>query len=101
MFLVNLLHSDCFGNLDIVKNVDYLFVIVLDQFLLHICIVILLIFRLLQEFVFIICGISTVVFRVNTSGGVFLLRVSGSARFFPAAQTICKFGNLIKKSWNL
>ena len=31
---------------------------------------------------FIFCGISTVVFLVNNSGGVFLLRVSGSARFF-------------------
>ena len=101
MFLVNLLLSDCFGLLDIVKNVDNFFMIVLNQFLLHICIVILLIFCLLQEIFFIFCGISTVVFRVNTSGGVFLLRVSGSARFFPAAQAICKFVNLIKISWNL
>ena len=29
-----------------------------------------------------ICCISTVAFLVNNSGGVFLLRVSGSARFF-------------------
>ena len=28
------------------------------------------------------CCISTVVFRVRSSGGVFLLRVSGNARFF-------------------
>ena len=28
------------------------------------------------------CGISTVAFLVNNSRGVFLLRVSGSARFF-------------------
>ena len=41
-------------------------------------------------------GISTVVFLVNSSGGVFLLRVSGSSRFFPALQLICKFGNFIK-----
>ena len=46
----------------------------------------------------IFCGISTVVFLVNNSGGVFLLRVSGSARFFPAVQTMCKFGNFIKIS---
>ena len=37
------------GNLDIVENfVDNLFVIVLHQFLLHICIVFLVMFRLLQ-----------------------------------------------------
>ena len=42
------------------------------------------------------CGISTVVFLVNKSGGVILLRVSGSARFFPGVQTVCKFGNSIK-----
>ena len=42
------------------------------------------------------CGISTVVFRVSSSDGVFLLNVSGSARFFPAVQTICKFGNFIR-----
>ena len=35
-------------------------------------------------------GISTVVFRVSNSGGVFRLKVSGNARFFPAVQTICK-----------
>ena len=43
-------------------------------------------------------GISTVVFRVSNSGGVFRLKVSGNARFFPAVQTICKFGNFIKMS---
>ena len=42
------------------------------------------------------CGISTVVFRVSSSGGVFLLRVSGNARFLPAVQNICKFGNFIR-----
>ena len=36
-----------------------------------------------------LCGLSTVVFLVNNSGGVILLRVSGSARFFPAVQTMC------------
>ena len=44
------------------------------------------------------CGISIVVFLVNNSGGVFLDRVSGGARFFPAVQTICKIGNFIKIS---
>ena len=72
--------------------------VVLYQFLPHICLVILMMFRLLQRKNFVFCGISTVVFRVNNSGGVFLLRVSGSARFFPAVQTICKFGNFIKIS---
>ena len=43
-------------------------------------------------------GLSTVVFRVNKSGGVSLLRVSGSARFFRAVQTICKFGSFIELS---
>ena len=46
----------------------------------------------------IFCGISTVDFLVKNSGGVFQLRVSGSARFFPAVQTICKFVNFIKIS---
>ena len=41
-------------------------------------------------------GISTVVFRVSNSGGVFRLNVSGKARFFPTVQTICKFGNFIR-----
>ena len=47
---------------------------------------------------FIFCCISIVVFLVNNSGGVFLLKVSGSARFFPAVLTICKIGNFIKFS---
>ena len=46
---MNLLRSDCLGNLDIVENLlDYLFVIVLHQFLLHNCMVILVMFRRLQ-----------------------------------------------------
>ena len=65
----------------------------LCQFLLHICIVILLMLHL-----FIFCDISTVVFLVNNSGGIFLLRVLGSARCFPAVQNTCKFGNFIKNS---
>ena len=52
--------------------------------------VILVMFHLLQGKIFIFYGISTVVFRVNNSGGVLLLRVSGSARFFPAVQSMCK-----------
>ena len=65
------------------------------QFLLHICILIVVMLRLLQKKL-IFCGISTVVFLVNNSGGVFLLSVSGNARFFPAFQTISRFGNFIK-----
>ena len=72
------------------------FVIVLHQFLLHVCIVILVMFHLLQGKICIFCCISIVVFRVNNSGGIFLLRVSGSARFFPAVQLICKFRSFIK-----
>ena len=60
--------------------------------------VILVRFHLLQGKSFIFCGIPTVVFLVNISGGVFLLRLSGSARFFPAVQTIFKFGSFIKTS---
>ena len=37
------------------------------------------------------CGISNVVFLVNSSGGVFLLRVSGSARFYPAVHTMIAY----------
>ena len=99
MFLVNLLRSGCFGNLDIAESVvNYFFMVFQYQFLLHICIVILVMFRLLQGNFFIFCGISPVVYRVINSGGVFLLRVSGSAMFFPAVQTICRFGNFIKIS---
>ena len=78
--------------------VEYLFVIGLHQFLLRFCFVILVMFHILHGKIFIFCGISIVVFRVNNSDGVFLLRVSGSARFFSAVQTICKFGNFIKIS---
>ena len=41
-------------------------------------------------------GISTVVFRVCSSSGAFLLNVSGNARFFPAGQTICNLGISLK-----
>ena len=48
-FPSNVLRNDCFDNLDIVENVvDYLFVIDLYQFLLHIFIVTLVMFHLLQ-----------------------------------------------------
>ena len=92
MFLVNLLRCDCLDNLEIVENVvDYFFVIVLHQFFtayLH-CNFGDVSFFARKNFIF--CGISNFFFRVKTSGGVFLLRVSGIARFFPAVQTICKF----------
>ena len=49
IFLLNQLRNNCFDNLDIVESViDYLFVIGLHQFLLHICIFILVMFRFLQ-----------------------------------------------------
>ena len=95
MFQVDQLRSDYFGNLSKVGSVvGYLFVIVQCQFLLHICILVGVMFRLLQGKIYIFLGISTVVFRVS-NGGVFRLNVSGNARFFPAVQTICKFGNFI------
>ena len=50
MFLVNQLRSDCFDNLNKVGNVvNYLFVINQCRFLLHICILIVVMFRLLQD----------------------------------------------------
>ena len=49
MFLVGQLRSDYFGNLSKVENVvGYLFVIGQCQLILHICIVVGVIFRLLQ-----------------------------------------------------
>ena len=45
---------------------------------------------------FMFCGISTVIFLVFNSYGVFRLSVSGNATFFPAVQTVCKFGNFAK-----
>ena len=41
-------------------------------------------------------GISTVFFRLISSGSVFRLSVSGKARFLSAVHTMCKFGNFIK-----
>ena len=82
------------GNLNLmVIKVSYLFVLDQRQFLLHICIQILVMFRLLQEVFFLLCVISTVFFLINNSGGGFLLSVSAKARFFPAVQTICRFWN--------
>ena len=50
MFLVNQLRSDCFDNLNKVENVvNYLFVIDPCRFLLHICILIVALFRLLKD----------------------------------------------------
>ena len=49
MFQVDQFRSDYFGNLSKVGNVvGYLFVIVQCQFLLHICILVGVMFRLLQ-----------------------------------------------------
>ena len=49
MCRVNQLHSDYSGNLSRVENaVDYLFVINQCQFLLHICILVGVMFHLLQ-----------------------------------------------------
>ena len=49
MFLVNLLRTDFFDNLDRVRNVvEYLFVLVLHQFFSHICIVTLVMFHILH-----------------------------------------------------
>ena len=77
------------------KVVSCLFVFDQCKFLLHICILALVMFRLLQEktkyfMVFLL------LFLVNNSDGVFLLSMSGNAKFFPAVQTICRFGNFIK-----
>ena len=41
-------------------------------------------------------GISTVVFRVSTSGGVFLLNVSGNARFFLLSKLYVSLGSSSK-----
>ena len=50
MFLVNQLRSDCFDNLDNAGNVvNYLVVIDQCRFLLHICILVVVMFRLLQD----------------------------------------------------
>ena len=94
MFLIDLLHSGFFDNLHRVGNVvSLLFVTDLYQFLLHIWNPILVMFHFLQVRIYIFCGISTVVFRVTSSGGVFLLNVSGSARFFPLSKLYVILGN--------
>ena len=50
MYLVDQLRSGCFDHLKTVENVvDCLFVVGLFQFLLHICILIVVKFHLLQE----------------------------------------------------
>ena len=43
-------------------------------------------------------GITTVVFLLINSGGVFQLSVAGNGRFFPAVQTNSKFWNFIRIS---
>ena len=48
-----------------------------------------------------LCGISTFVFLVINSGGVFWPSGYGNASFFPAVQTRCKFGKFIKIKGNL
>ena len=99
MFQVDQLHNDYFDNLNKVGNVvNYLFVIVQYQFLLHICIPIGVMFRFLQGRILCFWVFQLLFFRVSNSGGVFRLKVSGNARFFPAVQTICKFGNFIRIS---
>ena len=45
---------------------------------------------------FMFCGISSVVFPVITSGGVFRLSVSCKSKFLPAVQTICCSENFIR-----
>ena len=78
------------------KNVAIcLFVIGLYQFLLHIYIQIVVFFQFFAKKL-IFCGIPIVVFRVSSSGGVFLLSVSGKAMLFPAIQDICRFANFIR-----
>ena len=50
MFLIDLLHSGCFDNLNRVGNVvSYLFVTDLYQLLLRICIRILVMFHFMQD----------------------------------------------------
>ena len=47
---------------------------------------------------FMFYGITTVVFLLINSGGVFQLSVAGNGRFFPAVQTNSKFWNFIRIS---
>ena len=86
MCLIGQLHNGCFFNLNRVeKDVGCSFVIVLCHFF--------------TAYLHSNRGeVSAVVFLVSSSDGVFLLRVSGSARFFPAVHTMCKFGNFIRIS---
>ena len=51
--------------------------------------------------IFIFCGFFTVVFFVINSGVVFRLSVSGNVRFFPAVQTLSKFGSFLKINGNI
>ena len=96
LFLINLLHNDCFDSLNLVAKVlSCLFVFYWSQFLVRIYNLIVVMFRLLQK------RIVFFVFRLSTSAGVFQLCVSGKARFLPAVQTICRFGNFVKTSRNL
>ena len=83
MFRVNQLQIGCSDNLNIVESVeDCLFVIDLCQFLLPIYIPIVVKFHLLQDRISYFVIFQQFFFRVNSSSGVFLLRVSGSATFF-------------------
>ena len=96
MCLINQIHNGCFDSLNRVENVvDCLFVTDLCQFSLHIYTLIVVKFHLWRDKIVLFFGISTVGFLVNSSDGVFLLRVSDSAKFFSAVHTMCKFGNFV------
>ena len=68
MYLINRLHSDCFDNLNKVENVvNYLSVIDLYLFLLHIYVLFVVMFRFLQDKIYILwyfnCSFSCEDFR--------------------------------------
>ena len=100
-FRTNLLCDGYFGNQSIMENVpSCLFVKCRDRFLLQTCVPIVVMFCLLQGKTS-HCGISTVGFRVMSSGGVFRQSMSDKASFFSAVQTICRFEKYSKISGNL
>ena len=99
MFQVGQLHSDYFDNLNKVGSVvDCLSVIVQRQFLLHICILVGVMFRFLQGRILYFWVFQLWFYVYVIPVALFRLNVSGNARFFPAVQTICKFGNFIRIS---
>ena len=75
------------------ENINFMSKQYQGLFLLHVCILILVMFRLLLTKTL---YFSSVVVLVIISSGVFRLKLSDNAGFFPVVQTLCQFGKFFR-----